>query len=127
MILTTFPAAPSDGGNLTLVCQVKVNDLLNPSGKVTLQHSNGSFLPDIIKSPMTTIHWDLNPANHFGRYYCNASIVSPEFPEVGLYIYHDIILADISELTLFLIPQHKSFISHTKIICFLNDRPHRFY
>lgn len=96
VILTTDPSIPVLGSELTLLCQVEVNELLRPSIVLFLQLPNGT----VIESENTSIllEFDLFTLDDMGRYYCNASVTSPEFPQVGLRIFQSVLLEDISKL-----------------------------
>lgn len=91
-MITTEPDKPGLEANFTISCQIKADELLRPSGMIFLQLPNGSILSDHIVSPQTLLAFEIVPFtfSDTGKYYCNASVISPEFPEVGLRIFEGI-------------------------------------
>ena len=90
---------PNLGANFSVVCQVQIEELLRPSGMLFLQLSNGTVISKLIDSAITTIliEFDAFTIDDFGKYYCNASITSPEFPDVGLRVFQGTNLENISK------------------------------
>lgn len=99
--ITTIPEVPLLGDDVTLLCQVETEELLRATGMVFLQLANGNIVSDRIQSPTTAINFRFLPlANRdAGRYFCNVSITSPEFPETGLRAFKDITLLNSSKYT----------------------------
>lgn len=93
--IAAIPEVPLLGDDLTLLCQVETEELLRPSGMIFLQLVNGTTISDSIQSPTTTIAFNFLPfgSRDIGRYFCNVSITSPEFPETGLRAFKDITLS----------------------------------
>lgn len=94
MDVITDPKSPSIGVNLTLTCQVTTEELLRPSGMIFLQLPNGTIINDTIDSATLNYTLQLNPftIEDEGKYYCNISITSPEFPQTGLRTFKGITL-----------------------------------
>ena len=84
--ITTDPRSPSIGDDLTLTCQVTTEELLRPAGMIFLQLPNGTIITDTIESASLnyTLQLDSFSFEDEGKYYCNISITSPEFPQSGL-------------------------------------------
>lgn len=99
MSLTAIPEVPSLGDDLTLLCQVEIEELLRPSGLIFLQLVNGTIISDNIESATTTLTLQFIPFadRDVGRYFCNVSVTSPEFPETGLRAFKDITLLNSSK------------------------------
>lgn len=97
--IITEPEMPIFGSNFTLVCQVQTEELLQPSGMIFLQFPNGTVISDLITSATTTITLQLSSftINYIGKYYCNVSITSPEFPAVGLRVFQAFIVENFSK------------------------------
>lgn len=87
--VTSMPEIPMIGSTFSLLCQVTTEELLCPSGSISLQLPNGAVLSSTILSSTTVLTFQLNSlsADDFGRYFCNASLTSPEFPEVRLLVF----------------------------------------
>lgn len=85
VILSADPLIPEVNTNVTLTCQVQVEELLCPSGTLSLQLPNGTVITTTISSPETEIIFELDPflADDFGKYFCNVTVLSPQFPQVG--------------------------------------------
>ena len=94
--ITTVPEVPSLDDDLTLTCQVETEVLLRPSGTLFLQLENGSIITVMIQSPIATLMFEFTPftSQDVGKYYCNVSITSPEFPGTGLRAFKGIDLQD---------------------------------
>lgn len=90
---------PLLGDDLTLLCQVETEELLRPSGMIFLQLVNGTIISNRIESATTAIAFQFLPFadRDIGRYFCNVSITSPEFPETGLRAFKDITLLNSSK------------------------------
>lgn len=96
--ITTQPDVPSLEENITLSCSIITEELLNASGIIFLQLPNGTILSDSITSAVATLVLmiDSFTAQDEGKYYCNASVTSPEFPDVGLRVFEGIDLEILS-------------------------------
>lgn len=79
---------------MTLTCQVTTEELLRPTGMIFLQLPNGTVITDTIESSTLNFTLQLNPFSFEdkGKYYCNISITSPEFPQIGLRTFKGITL-----------------------------------
>ncbi len=97
--VTFLPEIPSLGSDFLLSCQVSTEDLLCPSGTIFLQLPNGTTVSNRIRSSTAILTFHFNPlmVGNLGRYYCNASLTSPEFPEVGLRVFRGIDLDALSK------------------------------
>ena len=96
--LSSDPTASEVDECATLTCRVQVEELLCPSGTLFLQLSNGSIITETISSSETEIILEIKlfTADDFGQYYCNISIVSPQFPLFGLFAFETLILEGMS-------------------------------
>lgn len=97
--ITTIPEVPSLGDDLTIVCLVETEELIRASGTIFLQLMNGTIISANIESAMTSLMLQFVPftSRDVGRYFCNVSVTSPEFPETGLRAFKDITLLDSSK------------------------------
>lgn len=97
--ITAIPEVPTLGDNLTLICQVETEELLRPSGMIFLQLVNGTIISDSIQSATATLTLQFIPFTRrdVGKYFCNVSVTSPEFPETGLRAFKDITLLSTSK------------------------------
>lgn len=97
--VTTIPEQPLLGSNLTLLCQVETEELLLANGTICLQLPNNTVISDSIGSSTATLSFELNPftINDKGKYYCNASITSPEFPMGRLFAFEGFTLESASK------------------------------
>ena len=97
--VTAIPEVPSVGDDLTVICQVQTEELIRASGTIFLQLVNGTIISANIESAMTTLMLQFLPftSRDVGRYFCNVSVTSPEFPETGLRAFKDITLIVSSE------------------------------
>ena len=77
---------PEVDASVVLLCQVQIEELLCPSGTLSLQVANGTIITSTISSSVSEIILNLSPftAEDFGKYYCNVTVLSPQFPQVGL-------------------------------------------
>ena len=97
--LNTLPEVPLLGNDLRILCEVQIEEILQPFGEIFLQLANGTVLSKTVQSSTSTVILQLSPLlnEDLGRYYCNVSIASPEFPEVGLQTFKAIDLLTLSK------------------------------
>ncbi len=74
------------GSEVRILCEVRIEEILCPSGSFFLQLPNGTVITEIISASMSIIELNIAATSlkDFGRYYCNISIISPQFPNIGL-------------------------------------------
>lgn len=85
-LISSLPMAPTLDSDVNVSCIVQIEELICPSGMLSLQLPNGSVIIKEIISSVTEIELRINTISlgDFGRYYCNISVTSPQFPNIGL-------------------------------------------
>ena len=83
---------PKLDSNVSISCTVQFEELVCPSGVLTLQLPNRSIIENVISSSATKIALKICGISleDFGKYYCNISVTSPQFPNVGLRAFESI-------------------------------------